>query len=141
VDHLLQPMGAPADANSIGTMPSSKLFVRLRRPGAVSGLTALCATLSVLALAAQTGGGSSEYHFYAGSTHAHTSYTWSHGDQFVKADCGGIMVYAPKPGSSIETWTDGYVKSKTGCAGIFVIDGAQYPSPSMKVKANWEEDQ
>lgn len=100
-----------------------------------------CLLLATLVLAAQSGDAPSQYNFYAGSTHAHTSYTWSHGDQFVKADCGGIQVYAPKPGSSIQTWTDGYVKSKTGCAGIFVIDGAQYPSPSMKVKANWEEDQ
>jgi hypothetical protein len=101
----------------------------------------LCAALSVILLTAQTGGSSSDYHFYAGSTHAHTSYTWSHGEQFVKSDCSGIKVYAPQPGSTIQTWTDGYVKSKDGCAGIYVIDGAQYPSPNMTVKPDWKEYQ
>ncbi len=91
--------------------------------------------------AQQTGAAASGYHFYAGSTHAHTAYTWSHGEQFFKNDCNGIQVYAPEPGTAIHTWTDGYVKSKTGCAGIYVIDGAQYPSPSMRVKPDWENTQ
>src|SRR5580658_2158414 len=79
---------------------------------------AICVSmLAVLLLTGQTSGPSSEFHIYAGSTHAHTSYTWSHGDQFTKSDCSGIQVYAPVPSSDISTWTDGYVKSKTGCAG------------------------
>lgn len=81
------------------------------------------------------------YHIYAGSTHAHTAYTWSHGEQFAKNDCAGIQVYARMPGSEVSMWSDGYVKSKNGCAGIFVIEGSQYPSPDVKVKANWQEYQ
>ncbi len=97
--------------------------------------------LATLLLIGQTSGSGSEYHVYAGSTHAHTSYTWSHGEQFAKNDCAGIQVYARDPATNISTWTDGYVTSKTGCAGIFVIDGAQYPSPSVKVRADWQEYQ
>ncbi len=96
---------------------------------------------SAIIVLAQTGASTSGYRIYAGSTHAHTSYTWSHGDHFAKSDCAGIQVYAPKPGSSIHTWSEGYVKSKTGCASIFVIDGAQYPSPSVALKPDWEKSQ
>lgn len=70
----------------------------------------LCVLLSIQG---QTKSSSSEYQIYAGSTHAHTSYTWSHGDQF----------------------------AKNGCAGIFVIDGFQYPSPSVTPKPDWEQYQ
>ena len=83
-----------------------------------------------------------EYRIYAGSTHAHTSYTWSHGDQFAKSDCKGIRVYGPKsPGDSLSVWTEGYVKSLTGCYSMYVINGFQLPSPDMKVKTNWEKFQ
>ena len=82
-----------------------------------------------------------EYRIYAGSTHAHTSYTWSHGEQFTKNGCAGIMVYGPDPASANAfTWTDGYVKSKE-CAGIYVINSFQYPSPSVTVKKDWKEYQ
>jgi len=70
----------------------------------------------------------SEYHIYAGNTHSHTSNTWSHGEQWAKTECAGILVY------SNNAWSDGYVKSKTGCFGIYVINGLQFPSPSMKLK-------
>ena len=83
-----------------------------------------------------------EYQIYAGSTHAHTSYTWSHGDQFAKSDCKGIRVYGPKnPGDSLSVWTEGYVKSLTGCYSMYVINGFQLPSPDMKVKTDWEKSQ
>src|ERR1700733_887824 len=82
------------------------------------------------------------YHIYAGSTHAHTAFTWSHGDQFAKNGCTGIQVYAADPASPIAfTWSDGYVKSTTGCAGIYVINSFQYPSPSVTVKPDWKEYQ
>jgi hypothetical protein len=92
--------------------------------------------LTPLALNAQ------EYHIYAGSTHAHTAYTWSHGDQFAKNGCSGILVYALIPGSSFAyAWSGGYVKSKTGCSGIFVVNGSQYPSPEATLKPDWKEFQ
>ena len=69
-------------------------------------------------------------------------YTWSHGEQFAKNDCAGILVYARNPASpAVSTWSDGYVKSKNGCAGIFVIEGSQYPSPNMILKPDWERFQ
>ena len=83
-----------------------------------------------------------EYHIYTGSTHAHTAYTWSHGEQFTKNGCAGIMVYGPDAASPPAfTWSDGYVKSTNGCAGIYVINSFQYPSPSVTLKKDWKEFQ
>jgi hypothetical protein len=83
-----------------------------------------------------------EYHIYTGSTHAHTAYTWSHGEQFTKNGCAGIMVYGPDAASPPAfTWSDGYVKSTSGCAGIYVINSFQYPSPSVTLKKDWNEFQ
>jgi hypothetical protein len=98
----------------------------------------VCVLLSVQG---QTKPSSSEYQIYAGNTHSHTTYTWSHGDQFAKNGCAGILVYSKAPRASVETWSDGYVKGKNGCAGIFVIDGFQYPSPSVTPKPDWEQYQ
>src|SRR5215510_3230462 len=82
-----------------------------------------------------------EYHIYAGSTHAHTEYTWSHGDQFNKNGCAGIMVYGPDPGGAF-SWNDGYVKTaEGGCAGMYVINSFQIPSPTVTVKKDWKEYQ
>ncbi|HTM48592.1 MAG TPA: hypothetical protein VL285_07930 [Bryobacteraceae bacterium] len=89
----------------------------------------------------QTGRSADEYHIYAGSTHAHTASTWSHGDQWAKNGCAGILVYSRGPGAAVHTWSSGYVKSQNGCSGIFVIDGAQYPSPDVKLKPDWREGQ
>jgi len=83
-----------------------------------------------------------EYHVYAGSSHAHTAYTWSHGEHLAKSECSGILVFGQNPTSPLAwAWSGGYVKSKTGCYGIYVINGAQIPSPDMKVKPDWEEYQ
>jgi hypothetical protein len=76
-------------------------------------------------------GRAADYQILAGSTHAHSAETWSHGEQWDTNGCTGILVYAKR------AWSDGYVTSKTGCYGIFVIDGLQYPSPSVKLKPNW----
>jgi hypothetical protein len=84
-------------------------------------------------LSAITGQTAPEYQIYAGNTHSHTSETWSHGDQWATNGCTGILVYANK------AWSDGYVTSKTGCSGIFVINGLQYPSPSLKLKPDWQK--
>lgn len=94
------------------------------------------------ALLAQTTTASAQYRIYAGNTHSHTAFTWSHGEQWAKSGCSGIKVYAPMtPSSPLGTWTDGYVKSKTGCAGIYVIDSLQYPSPDVVLKPDWENYQ
>jgi hypothetical protein len=83
-----------------------------------------------------------EYQIYAGSTHAHTAYTWSHGEHLAKSDCAGILVFSHDPAAPFAwKWSGGYVKSKTGCSGIYVIDGAQIPSPDMPVKPDWQKFQ
>lgn len=86
--------------------------------------------------------GQTEYHIYAGNTHAHTSYTWSHGEHLGKSGCAGILVYARDPVKNVFSWSDGYVKKANGgCPGIFVIDGSQIPAPDMPVKPDWEKFQ
>jgi hypothetical protein len=102
----------------------------------------IAALLAAAILAGQTRSPFDEFKIFAGSTHAHTAYTWSHGEQFVKGDCAGIVVYNKDPNSPTHGWSDGYVKTKeAGCPGIFVIDSFQYPSNSMKVRADWQEVQ
>src|SRR4051812_29957435 len=65
-------------------------------------------------------GGAPVYHIYAGSTHAHTSFTWSHGDQYVQQ----------KPAAG----------EKKG--GISVDEnGAQTPSKKQVLKPDWEKSQ
>ena len=61
------------------------------------------------------------YHIYAGNTHSHTSFTWSHGEQWIN----------PKP------LPDG-TKPK-----LLYVDptGAQFPSKAMVLKQNWEKVQ
>jgi hypothetical protein len=62
------------------------------------------------------------YHIYAGNTHAHTAFTWSHGDQWQKA----------KPVA------DGAKKEP----GIFVdASGAQHPAKSQVLRPDWEKHQ
>lgn len=95
--------------------------------------------LCFLLLAAPVGA-QSEYHIYGGNTHAHTSYTWSHGEHLAKTGCTGILVYA-RDASGAYRWSDGYVKSQNGCAGIFVINGSQIPGPETPVKTDWEKFQ
>jgi hypothetical protein len=103
----------------------------------------VCALILIgLCLTGQVQPPAAEYRVYAGSTHAHTVYTWSHGDQFTKNGCAGIMVYGPDPASPLAyTWSDGYVKSAGGCAGIYVINSFQYPSPGVTPKKDWKEYQ
>src|SRR3954452_20766663 len=61
------------------------------------------------------------YHIYAGNTHAHTAFTWSHGEQWVNVK--------PDPGEKKEP-------------GIFVdADGAQYPAKSSTLKPDWQKVQ
>src|SRR5882724_10715962 len=61
------------------------------------------------------------YHIYAGSTHAHTAYSWSHGDQFIntKQDSGEEKV----PGISVSP------------------EGVQFPAKSKITKPDWQKFQ
>lgn len=93
-------------------------------------------------LPAQSNPPEAQYHIYAGNTHSHTSYTWSHGSQWNNNGCKGILNYGLTPSSpAVPTWTSGYVKPTNDKPCIFVIDGLQYPSPSLVLKADWQEYQ
>ena len=105
----------------------------IRRKSIFPGLLAALCALAGLGLSAQTKHAAVEFHIYAGNTHAHTQFTWSHGEQWAKGACAGILVYAPKAGEPfVSTWADGYVK-KT-CPSIYVVNGWQYPAPSVTLK-------
>jgi hypothetical protein len=78
-----------------------------------------------------------EYRIYAGNTHAHTSYTWSHGEQIATNGCAGILTYTDDPVSGAGRWSEGYVPTGNGCSAIFVINGAQIPAPGTAVKPDW----
>jgi hypothetical protein len=106
-----------------------------------SGLCILVlAALSAVAGSQTRNFPAAEYHIYAGNTHSHTSYTWSHGEQYANNGCAGIRVY----GKSFEfpnlyKWNDGYVKTNAKCAAMYVINSWQYPSSDITLKANWQE--
>lgn len=76
----------------------------------------------------------SEYHIYRGSTHAHTSYTWSHGDQWVPASKPSRAV-APGPKMQAQ-WVDG-----EGSTRMYVKDSTSYPGPQLMLKPNWQQFQ
>ncbi len=81
------------------------------------------------------------YKIYSGNTHAHTSYTWSHGEQFGKSPCKGIVVFGGDPNpDSVETWKAGYVKGE-GCPAILIIRSSQYPGPNEVLKPDWQKNQ
>jgi hypothetical protein len=103
-------------------------------------LTPLLCSLLVLTsglLAGQTSPPAGDYQIYAGSTHAHTSYTWSHGQHLATNGCAGILTYATDPATGTARWSEGYVKTGTGCPAIFVINGAQIHAPGVTVKPDW----
>ena len=81
-----------------------------------------------------------EYRILSGNTHSHTAYTWSHGDQFSTNGCAGILTYSKDPSSAVYKWSEGYVKTAgDGCAGIYVINGAQIPAPGVTLKPDWQK--
>lgn len=105
-----------------------------------SAVIVFCLAMSPLVLA-WTNSPASEYKIYAGSTHAHTAYTWSHGEQFAKG-CKGIMTFSRKsPDAAVPTWSGGDPKGKSPCPAILVIYGSQYPGPQVALKPDWEEVQ
>jgi hypothetical protein len=101
--------------------------------------TALACWLSVFVAGAAAGQArkAPEYHIYRGNTHAHTMFTWSHGEQWEKNSCKGILVFKtnivdPKDSG----WSKGYVSSDQ-CPAIYVIDGLQLPGPNQVLKKDW----
>ncbi len=62
-----------------------------------------------------------QYHIYAGNTHSHTAYTWSHGEQFLKLEQG---------------------RGKKKVPGISVSrDGVQAASKFQAVRPDWQKHQ
>jgi hypothetical protein len=85
---------------------------------AVAIQLAVCGTGSVISQATAP---FVEYHIYAGNTHAHTSLTWSHGDQWVNSKSKDDENKEP---------------------GIEVTaDGTQYPAKSKVLKDDWQKHQ
>ena len=93
-----------------------------------------------LALRAGQDAAAPEYHIYAGNTHSHTAYTWSHGDQYSNNGCAGIRVYGNSPQNpDLYKWTDGYVKTNGKCAAMYVVNFWQYPGSDITLKPDWQE--
>lgn len=82
-----------------------------------------------------------KYQIYAGSTHAHTAYTWSHGEQFAKG-CKGVMTFSRRPPAALmPTWSGANPGGTSPCPAILVVEGSQYPGPQLNLKPNWQEYQ
>jgi hypothetical protein len=81
------------------------------------------------------------YHIYGGSTHAHSAFTWSHGEMLAKSNCAGVRIYGKQPGSeALFGWTD-VAKPGSPCFAMYIIDGFQYHTPDMKLKPDWQKFQ
>jgi hypothetical protein len=63
------------------------------------------------------------YHIYAGNTHAHTAFTWSHGDQWQKAKAPAVADEKKESGISVDE------------------SGAQRPAKTQVLKPDWEKGQ
>jgi hypothetical protein len=99
----------------------------------------LCALALVTAAAPAQQTPAAEYYIYAGNTHSHTMYTWSHGEQYLpNYGCGGILVYGSDAAAELGTWTKGYVPGKGQCPTIYVIDSWQYPSQNNTLRKDWQ---
>jgi hypothetical protein len=82
----------------------------------------IAATALTTRIAADTPQPAPTYHIYAGNTHAHTAFTWSHGDQWQKPK-------APADGEKKEP-------------GIYVDEnGAQHPAKTQVLKPDWQKGQ
>jgi hypothetical protein len=85
---------------------------------------------------------SPQYHIYAGNTHAHTSYTWSHGEQFLKSGCKGVPVYGPDHNSpEVSSWTSEGGEARGNCPAMIIMGSSQYPGPYGDLKPDWKKFQ
>lgn len=82
------------------------------------------------------------YGFYAGSSHAHTSYTASHGEMLDRKGCAGVRIYGPmRDNPQVDDWSQEPAKGANGCYGMYVMKGWQYRSPDTKLKDDWQQYQ
>ena len=120
------------------TAPDGKNARRIMSAWGARTIYALIAgaLLGLPAFQAQEKHEAPQYKIYAGSTHSHTQFTWSHGEQW-KHGCAGILVYGPKADDSfVSLWRHGYVFKD--CPAIYVINGWQLPAPDMVLKPDWQ---
>jgi hypothetical protein len=84
-----------------------------------------------------------EYHIYRGNTHSHTSFTWSHGEQWVKNDCGGVPRFAPDANDpEVNTWApEGNVSATRACPYMIMIGSWQYPGTTNVLRPDWKKYQ
>jgi hypothetical protein len=81
------------------------------------------------------------YHIYRGNTHAHTLYTWSHGEQWAKNGCKGILTFtAPGDQPTSSGWKKGAAVDDH-CPAIYVVNGLQYPGPDQVLRPDWQSVQ
>jgi hypothetical protein len=84
-----------------------------------------------------------EYHIYRGSTHAHTSFTWSHGEQWVKNECRGVPLYGPDHNDpEVHSWSpEGNQPPSGKCPSMIIIGSTQYPGPYNQLRPDWKQHQ
>ncbi|MEG9434627.1 hypothetical protein JAO29_00310 [Edaphobacter sp. HDX4] len=84
-----------------------------------------------------------EYHIYRGSTHAHTSFTWSHGEQWAKSGCKGVPLYGPDHNDpDVQSWAPEDHQAASGkCPSMIIIGSAQYPGPYNQLRPDWKQYQ
>ena len=103
--------------------------------------TGVMATAIVMAAsAAAQSPPAQEYRIYAGSSHAHTAFTWSHGDMLAENACKGVVTYALKEGSDVLFEWRGGDKSAP-CPVMYVMNGWQYHSQFKSLKPDWQRFQ
>jgi hypothetical protein len=84
-----------------------------------------------------------EYHIYRGNTHSHTSFTWSHGEQWEKNDCKGVPRYASDQNDpAVRSWApEGNQPPSGGCPYMIMIGSTQYPGPFNVLRPDWKKHQ
>ena len=82
------------------------------------------------------------YKIYAGSSHAHTIYTASHGEMLDRKDCAGVRSYGPmRDNPELEDWSQEPPRGTSSCYAMFVLKGLQYRTPERKLKSDWQKYQ
>jgi hypothetical protein len=84
-----------------------------------------------------------EYHIYRGNTHSHTSFTWSHGEQWAKNNCSGVPRFAPDANDpEVDSWAPEGNQPPTGkCPYMLMISASQYPGPFNVLRPDWKKYQ
>jgi hypothetical protein len=84
-----------------------------------------------------------QYHIYRGNTHSHTSFTWSHGEQWAKNDCKGVPRLAPDANDpEVESWAaEGNQPPAGKCPYMIMIESSQYPGPFNILRPDWKKYQ